>query len=293
MARNVYFNYAVKSEQDLYEDLVIESLKFYGQDVYYIPRTILNRDKILFDDIPSRFSNAYKIEMYLENVDGWSGEGQLFQKFGIEIRDAASFVVSKRRWLEVVKSYNNEIVGEQPAEGDLIYLPLSRSLFEITYVDKVSPFFQLSKMNVFRMDCELFEYNDETLDTGIPEIDLVETIGYEVKLTLDADSDVVPITIGEIFTQTLAGGVRITGEVVGWNRESQVVSLAHVGADDGKFHQFTVGGQVTSDKSPGVRRIRAVNEDYGDFGYQNNVFDSDAEDFLDFSEANPFGTPEN
>lgn len=291
MATNPYFNYAVKSEQDFFEDLVVESVKFYGQAVYYLPRSVINRDKIFFDDIPSRFSSAYKIEMYLENTDGWSGEGQMFQKFGIEIRDAVSMVVSKRRWLETVKSYNNEIVGDQPAEGDLIYLPMTRSLFEITYVDKNVPFYQLSKFNVFRMDCELFEYNDETLDTGIPAIDLIETIGYELKLTLDADSDIIPITIGEIFTQQLSGGINVTGEVVGWDRSTQTVSLAHVGADDGKFHNFTVGGQVTSDKSPGVRTIRAVSEDLGDFGYQNNVFDSDVDEFLNFDEANPFGTP--
>lgn len=291
MATNPYFNYAVKTEQDLYEDLVIESIKFYGQSVYYIPRSILNRDKILFDDIPSRFSNAYKIEMYLDTVDGWSGEGQLFQKFGIEIRDAASFIVSKKRWKQVVKSYNNEIVGDMPSEGDLIYLPMTRSLFEITFVEKNTPFYQLSKINVFRMDCELFEYNDESLDTGIPEIDLIETIGYELKLTLDPDSDTIPITVGEIFTQTLDGGINITGEVVGWDRSRQVVSLAHVGADDGKFHQFTVGGKVTSDKTLGVRTIRAITDDLGDFGYQNNAFDSDAEIFLDFTEENPFGKP--
>lgn len=292
MARNPYFSYAVKSEQDLYESLVIESLKFYGQDVYYIPRTIMNRDKILFDDIPSKFSSAYKIEMYLDNVDGWSGEGQIFSKFGLEIRDAASFIVSKRRWNEIVKSYNNEIVGEQPAEGDLIYLPMTRSLFEITYVDKNSPFYQLSKFNIFRMDCELFEYSDETLNTGIDEIDLIETIGYEVKLTLDADSDNVPITIGEIVTQTLTTGVTITGKVVGWDRPNQILSVAHVGASDGKYHQFTVGRQITSDKSAGIRFVRGVNEDIGDFGYQNQIFDSDAVGFLDFTENNPFGTPE-
>lgn len=292
MATNPYFNYAVKSEQDLYEDLVIESMKFYGQNVYYIPRSVLNRDKILFDDIPSQFSNAYKIEMYLDNVDGWNGEGQLFQKFGIEIRDAASFIVSKKRWLETVKSYNNEITGDAPAEGDLIYLPLSRSLFEITFVDKNVPFYQLSKFFVFRLDCELFEYNDEALDTGIPEIDLIETIGYEMKLTLDPDSDVIPISIGEIMTQTLDGGINVTAEVVGWDRETQVLSVAHVGADDGKFHQFTVGGQITSNTTAGIRTIRAISEDLGDFGYQNDVFDSDATFFMDFSEANPFGTPD-
>lgn len=292
MVTNPYFNYAVKSEQDLYEDIVVESLKFYGQNVYYLPRSIVNRDKVFFDDIPSRFSNAYKIEMYLDNVDGWGGEGQLFQKFGLEIRDAATFVVSKRRWLETVKSYSNEIVGDQPAEGDLIYLPMTRSLFEITYVDKHSPFYQLSKFNVFRLECELFEYSDETIDTGIRAIDLIETIGYEIKLTLDADSDIIDISIGEIITQTLDNGVTISGEVVGWDKNTQILSVAHIGASDGKYHQFTVGGQFTSNTTAGIRTIRGIVEDLGDFGYQNHVFDSDAVDFLDFEETNPFGSPQ-
>jgi hypothetical protein len=292
MSTSRYFNYAVKSEQDLYENLVIESLQFTGQDVYYIPRTIVNRDKILFDDIPSKFSSAYKIEMYLDNPTGWSGEGQLFSKFGIEIRDAATFVVSKRRWNETVKSYLNDITGDQPSEGDLIYLPMTRSLFEITYVDKNSPFYQLSKFNVFSMSCELFEYSDETLDTGIPAIDLIETIGYEIKLLLDADSDIIPISLGEIVTEALANDVTVSGKVVGWNRDTQVLSVAHIGSSDGKYHQFTVGGQITSDKTAGVRTIRGITEDIGDFGYQNHIFDSDEVGFLDFTENNPFGTPE-
>ena len=98
MATNQYFKNKVRSEQQLYEDLVIEALQMYGQDVYYIPREIVNKDRIFLDDVPSRFSNAYKIEMYIENTDGFEGEGHLFAKCGIELRDQANFVVARKRW---------------------------------------------------------------------------------------------------------------------------------------------------------------------------------------------------
>jgi len=93
MATNPYFSQSVRSEQSLFEDIVIESLKMYGQDIYYLPRDIVNEDRILGDDVPSRFNSSYKIEMWIENVDGFDGEGDLFSKFGVEIRDQATFVV--------------------------------------------------------------------------------------------------------------------------------------------------------------------------------------------------------
>ena len=104
MATNPYFSQSVRSEQNLFEDIVIESLKMYGQDIYYLPRDIVNEDRILGDDVPSRFNSSYKIEMWIENVDGFDGEGDLFSKFGVEIRDQATFVVSRRRWDQTIQS---------------------------------------------------------------------------------------------------------------------------------------------------------------------------------------------
>lgn len=291
MARNIYFSDRVKSEQDLYEDLVIESLKIYGQDCYYLPRTIVNYDTILGDDIPSKFSSAYKLEMYIENIDGFAGEGDLFQKFGIEIRDQATFIVARKRWAQTVSSYNNDIEGDLPETGDLIYLPLTKSLFQIMHVERESPFYQLSNLNVVRLECELFEYNDEDMDTGIPEIDAIETLGYEIELNLDSDSDGITVVVGDTLTQTFSDGVQLSGEVIEWDRNRQIVSLAHVGADDGKYHIFTTGGILTSAQTAAVRTIRGVNENLGDLvNYQNDVFDSSV-DFIDFSETNPFGDP--
>ena len=186
MATNVYFSQGRRSEQRLYEDIIIESLKIYGQDVYYMPRDILNENKIFGEDIPSRFNSAYKIEMYIENVEGFDGEGDLFTKFGVEIRDQATFIVARKRWNDAVKRYDNDIPSTQvrPLEGDIIYLPLSNSMFQIMHVEHEQPFYQLQNLPTYKLRCELFEYTGEELDTGIDVIDNIEhDDSYRMALT--------------------------------------------------------------------------------------------------------------
>ena len=153
MAINQYIRSNVKSEQDLYENLVIETLKTYGVEVYYIPRDIVNENKIFGDDVPSRFNSSYKVEMYIDNIEGFAGEGDIFSRFGVEIRDEATFVVARRRWRDAVKRNDNEISGDRPREGDLIYLPMSKSLFQIQHVEHEDPFYQL----------QMFHYLDVVL----------------------------------------------------------------------------------------------------------------------------------
>jgi hypothetical protein len=171
MPRSVYFSQAVKSEQNLYEDLIIESLGIYGQDVYYIPRTLVNRDAILGEDPASKFDDAYLLEMYIENTEGFEGSGDLYAKFGLEVRDDATFIVSRRRWETRVGVFSSNAVDPRPQEGDLIFLPMTNSFFEISYVEDDSPFYQLSNLPVYKMQCTLFEYNDEDFETGITGID--------------------------------------------------------------------------------------------------------------------------
>lgn len=184
MARNIYFSDKVTSEQQLYENIVIESLKMYGQDVYYLPRDIVNEDRIFGDDVPSRFNSSYKVEMYIENTDGFDGDGDLFTKFGVEIRDQATFVIARKRWADTVQRYDNDITIARPAEGDLIYLPMTKSMFQIMHVEHEQPFYQLSNLPVYKLRAELFEYNDEDLDTGIDAIDDIErNYAYAYNLT--------------------------------------------------------------------------------------------------------------
>ena len=292
MVTNSYINYNVSSEQSLYEDLIIEALQIYGQNLYYLPRTIVNEDKIFGDDIPSKFSSAYVIEMYIEDVEGFGGEGDLFSRFGIEVRDQATFVVSKKRWVEAVSNVDNEIDGDRPREGDLVYFPLSKSLFQIMHVEREDPFYQISQLPTYKLKCELFEYSDERLDTGIDAIDSVETLGYEVILTFDSDSDAADVfEKGSTILQTLSDGTVISAEITDYNRTTQKLYAAHVGSTDGDFHLFTEGSTVTDSDTSATKIIRGVSQDLGAHGYMNDNFDSDV-DWLVFDENNPFGSPE-
>lgn len=290
MAINPYFSQGAKSEQDLYEDIVIESMKIYGQDVYYIPRDIVNEDKILGDDIPSRFNSAYKVEMYLENTEGFMGEGDIFTKFGIELRDTANFIVSRRRWEQTVQRYDNEITTIRPAEGDLIYLPLASTTFEITAVQHENTFYQLRNITTYRITAQLFEYNDEQMDTGIPDIDEVENLGYVAVLNM-SDSATASFEIGERVTQSLGNGIIINGEVVAWDEVTNTLRLAHIGSNSPDHLSFRAG--LATGSTTGVnRRIISVGEDLAGATERNDEFRIEGGDFIDFTELNPFGDPE-
>jgi len=287
MATNKYFKYNVRSEQRLYEDITIEALQMYGQDVYYLPREIVNKDKLFVDDVPSRFGNAYKIEMYIENTEGFGGEGDLFTKFGVELRDQATFIVARKRWKEMVGDRLAEN-NFRPREGDVIFLPLSKSLFQIERVETETPFYQLSQLPTFRMTCELFEYNDEDFDTEISDIDVVEKeSAFQYQLQLDSAGG--GFTVGETVTQVFSD-FTMSGEVTRWSDSDRTLWLAHVGATDGKFHEFTTSVIVEGGTSGGratptlVSQLQAIQNEA-----QNTVFDDFESDFLDFSEDNPFG----
>ena len=174
MPTNVYFDTGTKPEQALYEDLIIEQLRIYGQDVYYIPRKLAGTDDIFGEDIGSSFEDAYLIEMYMENIDGYEGEKELMSKFGLDIQDDATFVVARRRWEQFVSIDNNLIVSSRPNEGDLIYFPKASKLFEITFVDHDDPFYQVHNLPTYKLKCKTFEYGSEAIDTGIAEIDEIE-----------------------------------------------------------------------------------------------------------------------
>lgn len=231
MATNPWISQSVRSEQNLYEDLVIESLKFYGQDVYYLPREIVNKDKIFLDDVPSHFSDAYKIEMYVENTDAFAGEGDLFSKFGVELRDQATFVVARRRWKGLIgdklDSYNF-----RPREGDLIYLPMSQSMFEIFKVETETPFYQLSQLPTFRLQCELFEYNDEDFDTDIEGIDDVELEkAYEYKLSMIPPTTATALATSEIDAEGIVTRIILDNQGIGYTSAPTVTIETNPGTN--------------------------------------------------------------
>lgn len=175
MATNFYFQSGIpggrSSEQLLMEDIIIECLKIYGFDVYYIPRKTVNQDKILTEDALNSYEHAYPLEMYLSNVMGFEGEGDLLTKFGVEIRDTATFLVSRRRWDDVVAKEGNVQLTTRPAEGDILYFPLTKAFFEIRRVEAKDPFFQAGKLYVYKLECELMQYSSEQFNTGVDEID--------------------------------------------------------------------------------------------------------------------------
>jgi hypothetical protein len=291
MARSPHFSQKVRSEQNLYEDIIIESMKIYGQDVYYLPRTIVNEDTILGEAVASSFGNSYKIEMYLENTDGFDGEGDLFTKFGVEIRDEATFIVARKRWSQTVASSSNAITVLRPKEGDLIWLTLSNKLFEIMHVEHESPFYQLSNLPTYKMRCQLFEYSGEDLDTGIADVNSIQSdFGYRVSLTMDSAG--AGYTVGENVTQTFTSGTILTGEVAAWSDSDNILHLVNFGADDGAFHLPVVGRQVVGATSNNTTTVTAVSEELKqNENEQNSVFETtnDVMSFLDFSETNPFG----
>lgn len=310
MPRNVYFSQAVRSEQHLYEDLIIESLKIFGQDVYYIPRTLVNRDNILGEDPASKFDDAYIIEAYLENVEGFEGAGDLYSKFGLEIRDEAQFVVSRKVWNRRVGVFSDN-EDPRPQEGDLIFLPMTNSFFEITYVEDDSPFYQLSDLPVYRLSCSLFEYNDEDFDTGVEGIDLkINQVSYQTPLAVTLTTNEYYFEIGETVEQTLVAAVgatpavKVFGEVAQASKtgvNTQTIWVSNVGASGTtEYKQFTQGGTITGLTNSYTATVTSIISDLtdttgqawkSDGGSENIAIETFADGFIDFSESNPFGDP--
>lgn len=272
--RNPHFRQNQSSAQEMYESIVIQALKIYGQETYYLPREIVNRDVILNEDIQSRFEEAYPLEMYIENVEGFDGEGDLFTKFGVEIRDEATFVVARRRFGQVVAS---EEEFTRPREGDLIYLGMTGSIFEIMRVENDNPFYQLQNLPVYKMYCEKFEASGEDFDVdNIADLDqYIEQDHYRLDITV-ADSGKDNIIIGEEVYQLVdsENGDRVTAEVVDWDASKNVLSLVHVGTPDGYFRQFG-SGLIYMSESGAIKRVVSesnISEDLAGVGEQNDDF---------------------
>jgi hypothetical protein len=169
---NFFFNnFQASQEQFLLENLIIESISIYGHDVQYIPRKLNNYDDVYGADDQSSYDVAYPIAMYIESVDGFTGDGDFLSKFGVEIRNQVTFSVAQRIFAEEVGNNTTQV---RPNEGDLIYFPLNGKCFQIKYVEKFQMFYPLGKLYTWKMVCELFEYSGERMNTGIPEIDSLE-----------------------------------------------------------------------------------------------------------------------
>jgi hypothetical protein len=161
------------SEQNLYESLIIEVIAIYGFSLFYIPRKSFNRDLILNEDTLNTYEHAFPLEMYFKNVTGFAGEGDLLTKFGVEIRDSATLIVARSRWEKEVARSGLAQLTTRPAEGDIVFFPLTNSIFEIRKVEDREPFFQIGKLYVYELQVELIQYSSERVTTGVDAIDAV------------------------------------------------------------------------------------------------------------------------
>lgn len=169
MATNFYFsNFTNSGEQRLIEDLIIESIRIYGIDVWYLPRTLGALDDLLNEDDLPMFNSAYMVEMYVKNVEGFQGDGDFLSKFGLQIRDSMTMTMAMRKFYEDVANYSEEV---RPKEGDLLYFPLNRKIFEIKHVEHEAIFYQMGSLQTYDFRVELFEYSNERFNTGVEEVD--------------------------------------------------------------------------------------------------------------------------
>ena len=193
MTTNFYFNnFSNSQEQVLIEDLVLESIKIYGHDMYYCPRTLVAKDDIYGEDTISEYKTAYYVDLYIKNVDSYEGDGNFLSKFNLEIRDQMTLTVSVRNFMNEIG--NLEMI-DRPQEGDLIYIPMLDRLLVVKYVNKNPVFYQMGAIQMYDLVCEMFEYSSERFSTGIDAIDSIET-----NLSLDASEYAILTQDGFIIT---------------------------------------------------------------------------------------------
>ena len=274
MPTNVYFDTGTKPEQHLYEDLMIEQLKIYGQEVFYIPRTLVKEDELFGEDTLSKFGDAYLIEMYFENIDGFEGEKEIMSKFGLQMNEDVTFVVSRRRFEQLVSHDSNLIVKTRPNEGDLVYFPKVSKIFEISFVDKDDPFYQVHNLPAFKLKCKTFEYSGENLDTGITEIDAIET---------DNSLDLLQFQMTLEQSGTFNEGIGLESD------DGNLELETSTGGTDNVIGENETGGESMLLETGDYIIQEAIVIDTVDENAMNDFFEKEDDNIIDFSESNPFG----
>jgi len=289
MPTNFYFNNFTNSqEQLLIEDLSIESIRIYGHDLYYLPRNIVARDQLYNQDDLSTFTKAVLMEMYIKNVEGFEGEGDIFSRFGVEIRDQITFTVAQRVFdLETV----DEAALIRPREGDLIYLPLNEKVFEIKFVEHEAIFYQMGSLQTFDLTCELYEYSGERFNTGIEKIDEISNDfsftrslyvqdvagSFQVGETISTDlyaNNFLKATVASVIANTLASNA-FTIEVRDINSDTNTMF-------------FTADTTMTGETSGATGTIvERISENF-DEPTLNDYFEDEGDNIIDFSETDPF-----
>jgi hypothetical protein len=290
MATSVYFNnysVGVINEQRLLEDLIVESIQIMGHDVYYIPRDSYNGDDEIYGEaVNTKFTRAYSMEVYLANVEGYEGDGDFFSKFGLEIRDTSNFIVSARTFQKYVPTN----IAYRPREGDLIYVPLMRKLFEIKFVEEELNFFSIGKRNpyIYELRCELFRFSDEDFSTGVDEVDDVENeASYTIELTLgNGDGTFYDNEIVFQGSNLATSNTRAT--VTNYDVGTKKLTLHNV---MGVFAPATTIRGVTSNAAYTVTSTDVLGDHVFYDDYDNKEIQDEGVLFIDLSEINPFGMP--
>jgi hypothetical protein len=292
---NPYFTQGISGEQNLIENLIIESLKIYGNEMFYIPRTLVSKDSVLGEDRLSEFKTAYPIEMYFENIDTFGGSGTFIQKFGLVVEQSATLVVARKRWRQFIGRYGETIVPSRPCEGDLIYYPLAGDLYEIKFVEHQNPFYQLGKLYTYKLQVDLFQYASERIDTGVADIDAFETLKtFSTNTTRNPSGGVTSITITNsginyataptvnIVSGTGTGATAVA-TVVGGHVNS--ITVTNRGTGYVTSPTITFSGSGTLAAATATIDIDIDTNGFGD----NNTFKSASVGVLNFNEQNPFG----
>jgi hypothetical protein len=279
---NPFFLQGSKTEQGLIQDLINEQLRMYGVEVYYLPRKYITEKTIIKEVIESAFDNAYPIEAYVENFDGYGDNTTILSKFGIQALNELTIIISKERFEEyispLIRDQSNIKLSSRPKEGDLIYFPLGDRLFEIKFVEHEQPFYQLQKNYVYTLKCELFRYEDEIIDTSISFID--DNIGGSGGEQDSAQAGIIQklnmvgtgITASAI-TNIVNGGIRfftITNRGSGYINSPRVaISSAPSGGVTGIGSATLIGGIVvcTDSANPVTKSVQSIEVINPGFGY--------------------------
>lgn len=290
MAKNPYFKIN-PIENRLYEDIVIEMIKIYGYDVVYMPRKYQKQDKLLGEDVLSKFNKIYEIEMYYPTVNGPSGSDYL-TKFGIEIQEVHDLVVSKKRFRQLIGAKEGI---ERPIPGDLIYLPLTNSLLEIKSVDDADPevqFNPLDKSPVYRIVTQNFVYSYEDIDTGVPIIDSaraeIVTNLYNIGLTGSSITTEDRYYVGEkVFVGASLGSATSVGTVINWYPDNKTIEVS---LESGGFTSGIVIGD-TSNAQYSINATSVTTTKYSIEGFDDGAkieLERNQKELFDFTDVDPF-----
>lgn len=287
MSTNPYFDSSFTADQfdqELYDSLVEESIQVHGRDYYYLPRTLSNFNELFGEDVVSVFKAAKKVEMYIENVSGWQGEQQFISKFGLEIRENASLIVSKRRFKEEIGA---AFGLSNPREGDIIIFPKELDhrirFFEISYVDAEPVFYQLGDLYSYRLSVRPFDYNGEQFETGITEIDDYE-LQYGASEKLELESGTGTFSLGDIITQ----GNSYTATVLSFDENTKELVVTANESENGTSSSPDFNLPIKSN-SGAVWTLKQIIDKTEHIGNSDNdIIDNKNIDLIDDFESNPF-----